>query len=47
MKTKRLLINFEDKYKNMLTEFMVEAEVYEALLMKKDIYYMILVGALA
>ena len=46
VRPKRLCIDFEDKYKNMLTEFMVKAELYEVLSMNKDNDYMILVGAL-
>ena len=47
VKPKRLLIDCGDKYKIMLMEFMVKAELYEALLMNKDNDYMILVGALS
>ena len=46
VRPKRLWIDFEDKYKNMLTEFMVKAELYEVLSMNKDNDYMLLVGAL-
>ena len=46
VKPKRLRIDFDDKYKNMLTKFMVKADLYEAFLMNKDNDYMILEGAL-
>ena len=41
VKPKQLWIDFEEKSKNMSTEVMVKAELYEALLMNEGNRYMI------